>query len=63
MAANEDAVCKYMKAITPENLLTSLREGVFEVRVEKDVADRARRAIEHMVAIDARGYNCAIMRR
>ena len=51
MAANEDAVCKYMKAITPENLLTSLREGVFEVRVEKDVADRARRAIERMVAI------------
>src|SRR5437763_2307935 len=51
MAANEDAVCKYMKAITPENLLTSLREGVFEVRVEKDVAHRARRAIERMVAI------------
>ena len=40
-----------VKAITPETLLTSLREGVFEVRVEKDVADRARRAIEHMVAI------------
>ena len=40
-----------MKAITPENLLTSLREGVFEVRVEKDVADRARRAIERIVAI------------
>ena len=51
MAANEDAVCKYMKAITPENLLTSLREGVFEVRVEKDIADRAREAIERMVAI------------
>jgi len=51
LAANEDAVCKYMKAITPENLLTSLREGVFEVRVEKDVADRARNALERMIAI------------
>jgi quinolinate synthase len=51
IAANEDAVCRYMKAITPENLLSSLREGVFEVRVENDVADRARRAIERMIAI------------
>jgi quinolinate synthase len=51
IAANEDAVCRYMKAITPDNLLTSLREGVFEVRVEKAIADRARRAIERMIAI------------
>src|SRR6266480_529967 len=51
MAANEHAVCRYMKAITPQNLLTSLREGVFEVQVDKDVADRARRAIERMIAI------------
>src|SRR5438874_2599299 len=51
MAANEHAVCRYMKTITPENLLTSLREGVFEVRVEPDVADRARLALERMIAI------------
>ena len=51
IAANEDAVCRYMKAITPENLLTSLREGVFEVRVEPEVAARARTAIERMIAI------------
>jgi quinolinate synthase len=51
IAANEDAVCKYMKTITPENLLTSLREGVFEITVEPEIADRARRAIERMVAI------------
>src|SRR6266480_644653 len=51
MAANEHAVCRYMKAITPQNLLASLREGVFEVQVDKDVADRARRAIERMIAI------------
>ena len=51
MAANEDAVCRYMKAITPENLLTALREGVFEVRVEPEVAERARQALERMIAI------------
>src|SRR6266550_4299872 len=51
LAANEDAVCRYMKAITPENLLTSLREGVFEVRVDPDIAARARSAIERMIAI------------
>jgi quinolinate synthase len=51
MAANEHAVCRYMKTITPENLLTSLREGVFEVRVEPEIADRARLALERMVAI------------
>jgi quinolinate synthase len=51
IAANEAAVCRYMKTITPENLLTSLREGVFEVRVEPDVADRARLTLERMIAI------------
>jgi quinolinate synthase len=51
IAANEDAVCRYMKTITPQNLLTSLREGVFEVRVDPEIADRARRALERMVAI------------
>ena len=51
IAANEAAVCRYMKTITPENLLTSLREGVFEVRVEPEIAQRARRALERMIAI------------
>ena len=51
LAANEDAVCRYMKTITPEKLLRTLREGVFEVTVPDDVARRARRAIERMIAI------------
>src|SRR5919201_1461892 len=38
IAANEDAVCRYMKAITPVKLLKSLREGVHEVTVPEDVA-------------------------
>ena len=51
MAANEHAVCRYMKTITPENLLTSVREGVFEVRIEPEIADRARLALQRMIAI------------
>jgi quinolinate synthase len=45
------AECKYMKMITPENLLTSLREGVFEIDVPADIAGRARQAVERMIAI------------
>src|SRR5436309_4926856 len=45
LAANEDAVCRYMKTITPAKLLRSLREGVYPVTVPEDVATRARRAI------------------
>ncbi|MGH2768367.1 MAG: quinolinate synthase NadA [Actinomycetota bacterium] len=51
IAANEAAVCLYMKAITPEKLLHSLREMVYEVTVAPEVADRARLAIERMIAI------------
>ena len=48
---NRAAVCKYMKMITPAKLLRSLREGVDEVDVPTDIADRARRAVEAMVSI------------
>jgi quinolinate synthase len=51
IAANEAAVCRYMKMITPEKLLASLRHLVHEVTVEASVADRARLAIERMIAI------------
>ena len=45
------AECKYMKMITPENLLTSLRDGVFEIDVPPAIAGRARAAVERMIAI------------
>jgi quinolinate synthase len=51
IAANEAAHCRYMKMITLPKLRDSLRDGVHEVRVPEDVADRARTAIERMVAI------------
>ena len=48
---NPKADCKYMKMITPEKLLRSLRENVFEVTVDPDIAVRARRAVERMVEL------------
>jgi quinolinate synthase len=45
------AECKYMKMITPENLLTSLRDGIFEIDVPTAIAERARASVERMVAI------------
>ncbi len=50
-AVNPDAVCRYMKMITPRALETCLRDGVTEVRVDPDVAARARRAVEAMIAV------------
>jgi quinolinate synthase len=48
---NPKADCKYMKMITPEKLIRSLRENVFEVTVDPDIAVRARRAVERMVEL------------
>jgi quinolinate synthase len=50
-AVNPDAVCRFMKMTTPEALLRCLRDGVEEVVVEPDVAARARRAVEAMIAV------------
>jgi quinolinate synthase len=47
---NPNAVCRYMKMITPDTLLRCLRDGVEEVHVNPDVADRARRAVQAMIA-------------
>jgi quinolinate synthase len=45
------AECKYMKMITPENLLTSLTDGVFEIDIPPDIVGPARLAVERMIAI------------
>ena len=50
---NPKAECRYMKMITPEKLLRSLREGTFEVEVEEQIAVRARSAVERMVQLGA----------
>lgn len=48
---NRAAVCKYMKMITPDKLLRSLRDGTDEVVIDRDIADRARLSVERMIAI------------
>jgi quinolinate synthase len=47
----DDAVCKYMKMTTLEKLRDSLAKQEHQVTVEPELAGRARRAIERMVAI------------
>ncbi len=49
--ANPDAVCGYMKMITPAKLLECLRTMRHEVVVPPEVAERARVPIERMLAI------------
>jgi len=51
IAANEAAACRFMKMTTLPKLRDALRDGVHEVSVPPAIADRARRAIERMVAI------------
>jgi quinolinate synthase len=51
IAANEAAVCKYMKMITLPKLRDSLLELKYEVRVPDEIARRARLPIERMVSI------------
>ncbi len=49
--ANAEASCVFMKMITLTKLRDALRDGVHEVRVPAEIAERARIPIERMVAI------------
>ena len=49
----DDAVCRYMKMITLDNVHTALCDWQYEVTVEPALAARAALAIERMVAIGA----------
>lgn len=49
--ANAKAVCEFMKMITLEKVLWSLEDMKYRVTVQKEIADRARKAIDRMVAI------------
>ncbi len=51
LPADEAAVCRYMKMITLEKLHATLRDLQPEVTVDPAIADRARLAIERMLAI------------
>jgi quinolinate synthase len=54
-AVSPAAQCRYMKMTTPEKLLRCLREGVYEIEVEQEMASRARRAVERMIEIGSPG--------
>ena len=51
VAANEAASCRFMKMITLPKLRDALRDGVHQVKVAPEIAERARVPIERMVAI------------
>ena len=51
IAANEEAVCGYMKMITPKKLLDTLKTGKHEVTLPADIIERARIPIERMIAV------------
>jgi quinolinate synthase len=54
-AVNDRASCSYMKMITPEALLRSVRNGTDEVHVDPALAERGRAAVERMIAIGQPG--------
>ena len=51
VAASDKAECQYMKMITLQKVFDSLSEDKYEVQVPKQTADKARLAIERMLAI------------
>lgn len=48
---NSRAECRYMKMITPDKLLRSLRDGTTEVDVPPGIADAARESVRRMIEI------------
>ena len=49
--ASEKAECQYMKMISLQKVYDSLVEDKYQVTVPKETADKARLAIERMLAI------------
>ncbi len=49
--ASEKSICEYMKLITVEKLYNSLLNDQYEVKVEKELAEKARLPIERMLNI------------
>ena len=52
---NSRASCHFMKMITPELVIHALQTGTDEVFVPTQIADRARGAVERMIAIGSPG--------
>jgi quinolinate synthase len=54
-AVSPGAECRFMKMTTPQRLLDCLRNGAHVVEVDEAIAERARRAVQRMIAIGAPG--------
>lgn len=54
-AASEKFVCPNMKKITLEKVLFALEDNKFIIKVPQDIAERARRALDKMVAVLPKG--------
>lgn len=52
MPISDNAICKYMKMITLDKVYRSLIEMVYEVKVPENIAQRAKLAIDRMLAIN-----------
>ncbi len=50
-ALDDSAVCHFMKMITPQALVESLRTGRHEIDVDRETAKRAARAVQRMIEI------------
>jgi quinolinate synthase len=48
---SEDSVCEYMKLINLEKLLKALKEETHEIKVEKELANKARIPIDRMLEL------------
>jgi quinolinate synthase len=53
LPASRTAVCPYMKKITPEKIADALERLQPRITVPREVADRARQAIDRMLAVTA----------
>lgn len=51
LPANPDAVCPFMKKITLPKVLSALRENRHVITVADDILNRAKVAIDRMIAI------------
>ena len=51
IAADENAVCRYMKMTTIDKVLASLRDDVHEVKVPTQIAEKARIPIDRMLSL------------
>jgi quinolinate synthase len=54
-AVSPGAECRFMKMTTPRRLLHCLREGVYEIDIAPEIAERARLAVQRMVSIGSPG--------